>query len=88
MFRRIMLGYPHNPQGSAASLKDKVIEEFVGSELVKERDTVAKYYATIQTLTSQLQAAQQQIQQLQSQTQVSPQLLADVHQAASLLSKY
>lgn len=62
-----MLGYPHNPQGAMASLKDKVIHEWAGKELNLTRDLLAKYYplakqvpdlqAQITTLSQQLTEA-------------------------------
>lgn len=62
-----MLGYPHNPQGAMAGLKDKVIHEWAGKELNLTRDLLARYYplakqvpdleAQIATLTQQLTEA-------------------------------
>src|SRR5260221_122128 len=88
LFRMSMLGYPHNPQGAFAHMKGTVVEEWIGVELTKERDNASKYYAAIQTLTDQLQAAQQQIQQLQAQ-QGNPQehaLLLQVKQLVAPVS--
>lgn len=59
-----MLGYPHNPQGAMAGLKDKVIHEWAGKELNLTRDLVAKYYPLakqIPDLQAQLASLTQQL---------------------------
>lgn len=56
--RKHLLGYPHNPTGGAASLKDTVIEEFVTSELDYYQSLYAQIYDAYQKLKAQPQQPQ------------------------------
>jgi len=48
--KKHMLGYPHNPTGAMASLKNTVIEEWIGVELAYLRPEYATLYAEYQKL--------------------------------------
>ena len=74
MFKLTMLGYPHNPQGSLAHLKNTVIEEWMGPELEYTRKEYAALFGAYQKL-------------LGSQPG-NPQMLADIKTAAALFAKY
>lgn len=55
-----MLGYPHNPQHPYEGMKNTVVEEYVGTELLYTRRQMLAYYAHITELEAQLQQAKQQ----------------------------
>ena len=80
-----VLGYPHNPTGSAASLKNTVIEEYVGTELAHTRAEYAAIYAAHQQDTAQITALKAQIAELQSQAGQVPD---SVKAAAVTLMRY
>lgn len=71
--RKHMLCYPHNPTGSVASLKNSVIEEYVGTELDYTRNQYAALYAAYQTLKA---------------GQAQPQVLTDMQTIAAVAVKY
>ena len=72
-FRKHLLGYPHNPTGRVANLKNTVIEEYIGVELQWQENLYSQIYAAYQALKAQQQA---------------PQLLTDMQTIKAVAAKY
>ncbi len=73
--KKHVLGYPHNPVGAVAHLKNTVIEEYVGTELAYTRNQYASLYA-----------AYQKLQAAPAPTQVAPPVDPRVAQYAAKLA--